>query len=170
LIVKKFQYTSVKKIYLIKKLRQILLLEDISDPNNLGRIARISFGFNVDLIIIIKDKPIEITSAIERSSTGLISLIPVMHVKSIKDLFPILRCLKINVWGSSIKGFDNIRHISIKRPLIIVFGNEHLGITYKTLKCCDKIISIPTKHSINVADAIAIFLYEIFRYQKNIEL
>ena len=59
---------------------------------------------------------------------------------------------------------ENARECNKTKPLAIVFGNEALGVAEDTLKCVDKIVSLPMlgeKASINVGNAAAAIMYAV---------
>lgn len=168
LLVRKIKYVKLEALLNEKKISALLLVENIQDPTNIGRIARLSFSFNIDGLIISKKNNTKITTSIERTSTGLISLIPVTHIKNIKKCIDYLKTQNFNIIGSSSRGYYNIKFHIFMFPMILIVGNEYKGISLIVNKYCDNIIFIPSKHSINIADAIAIFLYEIYiqRFKK----
>jgi len=139
-----------------------MLIENIQDFINIGRIARLAFSFKIDGIIILKNRIMQINTSIERSSTGLISLVPIIFIKNIRNCIKTLQSHNFNIIGTSSKGDMNIKHYLFRFPILLVVGNEYRGLSLITKKYCNNIIFISSSYSINIADATAIFLYEIY--------
>jgi tRNA (cytidine32/uridine32-2'-O)-methyltransferase len=63
---------------------------------------------------------------------------------------------------------ENLFSLDDNRQVALVFGREHSGLTNDELQMCNQMVCIPTNpefSSLNVASAIQIMCYEIFRYQ-----
>jgi len=153
---------TLSKLLLKENINSILLIEDIQDFINIGRISRLSFSFKIDGIIILRNNPVNISTSIERLSTGLISLIPIIFIKNMRTCMQTLRSHNFSIIGTSLKGDKNIKNHIFSFPTILFVGNEYRGLSSMLKRHCINIIFISSSYSINIADAIAIFLYEIY--------
>lgn len=171
LFVVPFKYNKLDNLLKNKNNKLILFLEHVQNPFNLGRIARMAFVFGVNFLIITKNKSSQITATSEKSSTGLISRIPIVIENDLKSTIIKLKNMKFNIVGTSIKTSLSVSKYDFSQPSVLIIGNEKNGIKLSTLKLCDTIISIPTMQEadcLNVADATSIFLYEAFIQKLNI--
>ncbi len=166
-----YKYNKLDDLLENKNNKLILFLEHIQNPFNLGRIIRMAVVFGVDFLIITKDKSSQITALSEKSSTGLISRIPIVVENNIKSTITKLKNINFNIVGTSISAPLSVSKYNFSQPTMLIIGNEKNGIKLSTLKLCDTIISIPTikqADCLNASDATAIFLYEAFIQNLNI--
>jgi len=149
----------------------IVLLDQITDQNNIGSIMRSCAMFNCKSIITSKDNAPELSANIAKAASGAIEIV---NYISVVNLARTLNKFKKNDYW--VFGFDNNENynqkIDIPKKCVLVFGSEGKGLRNLTKKECDALISIPTKKqskynidSLNVSNACAIALFE--HYRKN---
>lgn len=156
-------------IGLAKKLKErpisgkVLLLDNISDPGNLGTIIRSSVAFNVDTIVLSPDSVDLYNDKVLRSTEGMLYKINIVR----RDLLSVINYLHQNnyqVLGTSVTNGENIKNISKNQSIALVMGNEGQGIKKTISSKCDKFIYIkmnPACESLNVGVATSIILYEL---------
>jgi len=141
----------------------VILLDGIQDPGNLGTIIRSAVAFNIDTIIL-GDNTVDIyNEKTIRASEGMI-----YNVNFIKrNLIDIISELKENgykIIGTSVKNGKNIKDLDYNKIAFVV-GNEGSGISSNILTLCDDYVYIKMKNkceSLNVAIASSIIMYEIY--------
>jgi len=155
---------SKKQIINIDTKKNILVLDQVTDPRNLGAIIRIAAAFNIeDIIITKKFKPKDISLIAKASSGGLeyVSLIEVTNLsRAIEEI------KKIGYW---IAGLDSdsscdIEELKNNKQVAIVLGEEGKGLRRLTRENCDQMYKIKTLGkitSLNVSTAAAITLYNL---------
>jgi len=163
MIVHKFRYASLKKIVSSKNAKVFIMIENISNQLNLGRILRLSYSLNINGIILSNNKYVSITSFIERVSTGFATETPIAYSDNIMQSLNYLKSNGFLIIGTSRHGTINLSKFRFKYPCVLVLGNEERGIQPSTNKLCDYILFIHSKYSINIVDSTAIFLYEMFK-------
>jgi 23S rRNA (guanosine2251-2'-O)-methyltransferase len=153
---------------LVKEDCRILILDQITDPQNIGSIIRSAAAFNIDAIIMPKDNCPDESGVIAKASSGCIDLIKIIKVTNLRNTISLLK--KEGFW---IFGFDGDAKIDfskehsklIKGKIGLVFGAEGRGMSDLTTKDCDYLVKIPILNdkveSLNVSNAIAIVCYAI---------
>lgn len=142
----------------------ILILDGIQDPGNLGTIIRSSVAFNVTTIIL-SDTSVDLYNPkVVRSTEGMIFNINVLR-RNLNEFIPILKNLGYKIIGTDVVSGKNIKEIS-KDNIGIVIGSEGKGMSEELKKLCDEFIYIPINNnceSLNAGVAASIILYEINR-------
>ncbi|MDC1296484.1 23S rRNA (guanosine(2251)-2'-O)-methyltransferase RlmB [Alphaproteobacteria bacterium] len=148
----------------------IIMLDQVTDPSNIGSIMRSSALFNCHSIIVSKDNAPDITATMAKTASGALEKVNYISVVNLSRA--ILELKKNNYWiygFDSNKNMDNTKRLNLPKKCVIVFGSEGKGLRKLTKKECDEIISIPMKlnkefniESLNVANACSIALYEHF--------
>ncbi len=147
---------------------KIIILDQINDPHNLGAILRSAMCFSVDLVIITKYNMPPINSSVIRSSAGMSEYIDILTVVNLSDTISALKAANIYVIGMDLDGENkNIANImEDKSKIAVVMGSEGFGIRPSVSKSCDIIARIgmnPGAESLNVSNAAAIAMYEMFK-------
>ena len=146
----------------------IVLLDKIQDPGNIGTIIRTCDAFNVHNIIY-KNGTTDINSPkVVRSTMG--SILRVSFVKiDVEELLEFKKKLinnKYIVTGTSLETDNYIENIEFnKAKNIIVFSNEANGISEKIQQICDRLVKINmsnTAESLNVGIAAGITLHKLY--------
>ena len=142
----------------------VLILDDIGDPGNLGTIIRSGVAFNIDTIIISPNSVDLYNEKVIRSTQGNI-----FHINIIRtDLLPIIKDLKqkgYTIIGSDVHDGQDIGNINHNNYALIM-GSEGSGISKEVLKSCDVKAKIRMNNkceSLNVGVATGILLYELSR-------
>ena len=141
----------------------ILLLDHIQDPGNLGTIIRSAVAFNFSTIIVSEDTVDFYNDKVIRSSEGMI-----FNINLVKDdllsIIPVLKEKGYKIYGTDVKKGKNIKTIDNKECAIII-GSEGKGISIEVKELCDDFIYInmsKTCESLNAAVASSIIMYEVF--------
>lgn len=140
----------------------ILALDDVSDPGNLGTIMRIADWFGIKTIIASLDTADFYNPKVINSSMGSFTRVDV-HYTELHDFLHSNTTHK--VYGALLNG-ENIHHVKIDKPAILLMGNESNGIRTSLLNMIDQKITIPRiggAESLNVAVSTAIICDNFFR-------
>ena len=143
-----------------------IAVDDISDPGNLGTIIRLCDWFGLSELICSKTTVDCYNPKVIQATMGSIARVRCHYVK---DLGASLTALKKPIYGATTKG-DSIYTAQLSKEASYVFGSESHGISESLLKHLTGQLSIPqfreagvSAESLNVANASAIFLSELFR-------
>ncbi len=147
--------------------RKIFLcaFDGIYDPQNLGNIVRSGVCFNVDGIIIPKDRSCGITDSVMRVSKGAIEHIKVIRVTNLARYLEVLKNIGIFCFCLDERAKETLSELDLTIHTCLVFGSEE-GIRRLVKETCDKIVRIPTAKnfsSLNVATCFAVSAYEVLR-------
>lgn len=155
-----------KNLGIVKKLNNnsiignILVLDDIQDPGNLGTIIRSCVAFGIDTILASNNTVDVYNSKVVRASEGAIFNINYV----IGDLDTILPTLKdYTIYTTNVVNGESLYDININKPYAIIMGNEGAGVKDSISKYANKTIYIPISkkmESLNVGIATSIILYE----------
>ena len=151
----------------------VIMLDQVTDTNNIGSIIRSCALFNCKSIIVSKDNAPDITATMAKAASGATETVNYISVVNLSRA--IIEFKKNDYW---VYGFDSNNNINKDKKLdlpkkcVLVFGSEGKGLRNLTKKECDSIISIPTQpelkykiDSLNVSNACSIALYEHFKNQ-----
>ena len=147
----------------------LLVIDNISDPRNLGACIRSAVVAEVDGIIINKHQCSSITSTVRKVSCGATEIAEIFHVSNLINCIKYLNEQAIYVYGTSEHSQNNLFKENLTQSLAFVIGSEGKGIRSKTLDVCNKIININANkifNSLNVSVASGVLLFEAAR-QKN---
>lgn len=142
----------------------ILILDDVSDPGNIGTIIRSANAFNIDTIILSNNSIDIYNDKVLRSTQGMIFTTNIIY----GDLFEIIPKLRDNgyvILGTNVSDGCDVRSIKVSK-YALVMGNEGKGVHKEIQEMCDKNLYIKMNsscESLNVAVATSILLYELDR-------
>lgn len=169
--IKEFRYTDFSRITSKpgnkKSCSVIVILDHIEDPHNFGAILRTSGFFNVDGVVIPKDRAVPVTPAVIKVSAGAVSTIPVSRVTNLSNTIKKLKDKGYWIVGSDTDAETVVGDLDINDlDIAVVVGNESSGMSDKLKKMCDFMVNIKgpgSVGSLNVSVATGILLYEIKR-------
>ena len=146
----------------------VIILDGLEDPHNLGSIIRTCDAANFDAVIIPKRRSVQLTDTAAKTSTGAIEYVPVVRVTNINQTIDKLK--ENNFWlvGSDGSGDMDYREINAIGSTALVIGSEGEGISKKTLEKCDFVVRIPMAGeitSLNASVSAALLMYEVYRQQ-----
>ncbi len=143
----------------------LVVLDHITDPQNVGNIIRTSEVLGAAGVIVPKERSSPINEVVVKASAGAVFHIPVSKVGSLKGYLE--RFKKRGGWVLSVeKGGKPIHKMDFPFPLAVVLGSEGKGVSKSVLETSDLIATIPMKGkvtSLNVSSAAAISLWEIVK-------
>ena len=155
---------KVSDLALLKKGRYVVL-EDISDPGNLGTVCRTAEAFSVDAVIISGGCDPFSPKAL-RASMGALLRLPVIRCEAQKAILQ-MNDLTIKTYAAVVSDFDEtIDRCDMSAGCAVIIGNEANGLKNETAKLCYKRITIPMSgraESLNAAAAATILIWEMMK-------
>lgn len=145
----------------------VLVLDELTDPQNLGAILRSADQFSVSLVVIPERRSAQANSTVVKVSSGAAQYVPMAVVTNLNREIENLKSNGFWVYGADMAGKESFKTVFPKRT-VLVMGNEGKGLRDLTKSLCDQIVSIPTTghiDSLNVSVATGILLYEVRRQQ-----
>jgi len=143
----------------------ILILNELTDPQNLGSILRTADGLGVHGVIIPKHRACGITPTVAKISSGAVEYVKVARVTNIARTIDELKEQGIWIVGADMDG-KNYFEVDLTGPVALVIGGEDKGLGKLVKKKCDILVKIPLRgkmSSLNAAVAAAILGYDILR-------
>jgi len=167
-------YPYVELSYVMKKQISeiyplILLLDHISDPQNLGAIIRTALCAGVKGIVIPKDRACGATPAVSKSSAGALEHIALAKVNNMINAINQLKDKGFWIAGLDRSAKNSIFSTDLTVMIALVIGGEEHGIRPLVKRHCDILVSIPqltSFNSLNASVAGAIAIYETYRQRK----
>ena len=143
----------------------IVLLDEITDPHNLGAVIRTAECAGAHGVVISKRRACGLTEIAAKSSAGAIERIPVVRVGNMGRTVEELKEHGLWIAAADMNGKPYYEN-DLKGPLAIVIGNEGKGISRLVKEKCDFTVSIPMKgkiNSLNASNAAAVLMYAVRR-------
>ena len=167
LCVPDFEYSSIDD-FVNKENALVLILDHIEDPHNFGAIIRTAEAAGVDGIIIPKNRSVDVTSTVIRTSVGASKYVPIAQITNLNNTIKELKKKGFWVVGTDMDG-TNYDEIDYKGKTCIIIGNEGSGISRLVRENCDFIASIPMNgkiNSLNASVAAGIIIYEAVKVRR----
>ncbi|MBI3590270.1 MAG: RNA methyltransferase [Candidatus Melainabacteria bacterium] len=154
---------------LLETQKQLIFLERIQDPGNLGMIIRSAVAFNAGGIILSKGSVDPFNTKVIRASAGAVFNLPVISIDEIESFVPSLKSAKYKLVALLVKpskASKNLSKIIFDLPCIFLFGNEGSGLSKEFLNMVDEIVTIPQSdkiESLNLGVAASLVLWELYK-------
>jgi len=147
----------------------ILMLDQVTDPHNVGAILRSAAAFGAGAIIMTERNAPTTTGVLAKSASGALENTPMVHVVNLARTLDELR--EAGYWcvGLAEEGEKNIGELDLSGRTVLVLGAEGEGLRHLTRQKCDELARLPTGNamgSLNVSNAAAVALYEVRRQAK----
>ena len=142
--------------------RLVVILDQLTDPHNVGAILRTACAFGADAVVTTARHSPSETGVLAKAASGALDLVPMIEVRNLGDAIE-----KLKERGLRVIGFDSeapapLRPRTDDVPLAIVLGAEGKGLRQRTRELCDEMVRLdmpgPIK-SLNVSNAAAIALF-----------
>ena len=140
----------------------LVMLDQVTDPHNVGAILRSAAAFGVGGIICPADHAPPQTGTLAKSASGALELVPLLSITNLASGIKTLKEMGYWIVGLGGESAQNIEKIAEFSPLCLILGAEGKGLRQLTRKNCDITLKIPIDarmESLNVSNAAAIALY-----------
>lgn len=143
----------------------IIILDEVTDPHNLGAIIRTAECAGAHGVIIPKRRAASLTQTVALSAAGAVETMPVVQVTNLARTIEELKERGVWVGAADMDG-DTYYEANLTGPIAIVIGNEGKGVGRLVKEKCDFVLSIPMYgkiNSLNASNAAAVLMYGIRR-------
>jgi len=175
-LVAEIEHVEVPKLkdYLIqieaKKNITFVILEEVTDPRNIGSIIRSAASFNIDgLIIKARSFPSE-SKLLYKSASGCVEHIHIFEVSNINTTIKYLKTKDFWICGFDKNASKDFTKHDWNGNNVLLFGSEGYGIKYQTSKNSDFLLKININQkveSLNISNSAAVVFHHINNLKKN---
>jgi 23S rRNA (guanosine2251-2'-O)-methyltransferase len=140
----------------------VLVLDQITDPHNVGAIFRSAAAFAVAAIVTTARHSPDATGVLAKAASGALEHVPFVTVQNLARGLAALKERGFLVIGLDSSGDDDLAALPLRRPLALVLGAEGKGLRQLTKETCDHVarLDLPGAiQSLNVSNAAAVALY-----------
>lgn len=140
----------------------VLVLDQITDPHNVGAILRSAAAFAVKAVITTARHSPEATGVLAKSASGALELVPLVAVQNLARALTALNERGFMTVGLDSAGDENLAAVSFTAPVALVLGAEGKGLRQLTRQTCRVIARLDMPgdiKSLNVSNAAALSLY-----------
>ncbi len=140
----------------------VLVLDQITDPHNVGAILRSAAAFAVKAVVLTARHSPEATGVLAKSASGALELVPLVSVQNLARALTEMNERGFLTVGLDSAGEDDLSKIPLRQPLALVLGAEGKGLRQLTRETCACVarLDLPGDiKSLNVSNAAALSLY-----------
>ncbi|MBR8744050.1 23S rRNA (guanosine(2251)-2'-O)-methyltransferase RlmB [Nocardiopsis sp. MG754419] len=147
----------------------IVALDGVTDPHNLGAIARSAAAFGAHGLLIPERRAAGVTMTSWKTSAGTLAKLPVAQATNLTRALEAYKKAGLFVAGLDAGGDTDLPELELATgPLVIVVGAEGKGLSRLVRETCDVVASIPINgaESLNASVAAGVSLYEVARRRR----
>lgn len=164
--VKPYEYIQIENIVDANKKQNLIILDEISDPHNLGAILRTAEAAGIDAIVVATRNQVPLNATVAKVSSGAIEHVPVIQAANLIDLIKYLKNNKFIIVGTA--GDANLEYNDLPKTqsIAVILGSEGEGMRSQIKQACDLLVKIPMHgkiNSLNVSVAGALIMYEMIK-------
>lgn len=157
---------SLQEYLLENNTNPVVILDQVSDPHNVGAILRSAAAFGVGAVIVTdRNAPAE-SGVMAKAASGALEVVPFITIGNLAQAIDILKKNDYWIYGLDGEAKKLISEIKFDRKTAMILGSEGRGLRRLTAERCDMLVRLPISdkmESLNVSNAAAVAMYELFR-------
>ncbi|NKB50923.1 MAG: hypothetical protein GKR97_01650 [Rhizobiaceae bacterium] len=166
-VVKPREIFLESELHQLANARCVLVLDQVSNPQNLATIIRSAAFFHADALLYMKNRAATPTAEVVRFAVGGAEMIDMYQITNVSRSLEMLKDMGFTVLGLDERGERTLAQHDLNHPTAFVVGAEGEGLRNKTRQYCSDLVRIPGGlrgvESLNAAVATTIALYEFAR-------
>ena len=148
---------------------RLILLDEVTDPQNVGAIIRSALAFEMDGVALSQRNSPQETSALTKASSGAIEKLTIIELSNMSREIKKLQKINFNIYGLAGEGEKKIYELEKETGHVaLILGSEGKGLRRLTRENVDCLVKIPINKesdSLNVSNAASVAMFQL---QKNI--
>jgi len=149
----------------------IIVLDRLQDPGNLGTIIRTGEGAGIDGVIMTRESVDIYNPKTIRATMGSIYRVPFLYTDNLEQVMEELKKRNVHTYAAHLQGKEYYDVQEFKEGCAFLIGNEGNGLKKETADLAERYIKIPMEgqlESLNAAVATAILMYEAAAQRRRI--
>lgn len=146
--------------------KPLLLLDQVTDPHNIGAILRSAAAFDAGAVILTERAAPGEGGVMAKAACGAIEVVPLLRVVNLSQTVQTLKEARYWVAGLDGEAEKPLHEARLGNDTALVLGAEGRGLRRLTAERCDLLVKLPIApqmESLNVSNAAAVALYELRR-------
>ena len=164
------EITLKEFVYQNKKLNlNLIALEEVTDPRNIGSIIRTAVAFNIDGLIVKERSFPEKSKLLYKSASGGTEHIKIFKVSNLNTALKFLKTKEFWISAFDVSATKDFTKNNWKGKNVLLFGSEGYGIKAKTLENSDfkfKVNMNDNIESLNISNTVSVVCHHIFQFIK----
>lgn len=148
---------------------QLLLLETIQDPGNLGTMLRAGEAAGITGVIMNRETVDVYNPKTIRATMGSLYRVPFYYTDDLTGTIETVKRAGVEVYAAHLAATQSYDKMDYTKPTAFLIGNEANGLSDAAAKCASRMIKIPMlghSESLNAAIAASILLFEAARQRR----
>jgi 23S rRNA (guanosine2251-2'-O)-methyltransferase len=144
----------------------LIALDEVTDPQNLGAVARTAECTGATGIILPERRSAEVTPAVCKASAGAVEHLAIAQVRNLADFLADAKAAGCWSYGAAAGAATPYRKVDWRGGVVLVLGAEGKGLRPRVAAACDDLVALPMRgriESLNVSATAAVLLYEILQ-------
>ena len=149
-----------------KKKINLIALEDVTDPRNIGSIIRSAVAFGIDGLIVKERSFPSKSKLLYKSASGGTEHIKIFQVSNVNTALKFLKTKDFWISAFDISATEDFTTNNWKGKNVLLFGSEGYGIKAKTLEKSDfkfRVQMNDTIESLNISNTVSVVCHHIFQ-------
>lgn len=149
--------------------KPVLLLDQVTDPHNVGALLRSAAAFDCGAVVTLERSAAQESGVMAKSASGALEIVPLISVGNLAQAIEHLKKAGYWIYGLDGEAKQTIGSVKFDAKTALVLGAEGRGLRRLTAERCDMLVKLPISdkmESLNVSNAGAIALYELYRHKQ----